>query len=178
MLLLTETSPVYSAVTHPWYGLRTKSKFEKVTATSLAYKGYQSYLPCYRHRRRWSDRVTETDSPLFPGYVFCRFDAMQRLPILITPGVVSVVGVGRQPLSIPDNEIDAIETIVKSGVYAEPWPYLPEGQRIRIEKGSLSGLEGVVIMKKKDEWRLVVSVTLLQRSVAVELDREWIRAIR
>lgn len=178
MLLFTEKSSESPAATHAWYGVRTKIKFEKATAASLTYKGYESYLPCYRHRRRWSDRVVEVEAPLFAGYVFCRFDVTKRLPILTTPGVVSVIGVGKQPLAIPDSEIDAIETIVKSGAQAEPWPYLNEGQRIRIEKGSLSGLEGVIIKKKKDEWRLVVSVNLLQRSVAVELDRACIRAIR
>jgi transcription antitermination factor NusG len=161
-----------------WYGLRTKSKFEKVLAVSLAYKGYQSYLPCYLQRRRWTDRVTEIESPLFPGYVFCRFDVLKRLPILTTPGVVSIVGIGKLPLAIPDEEIAAVETILKSELYAEPWPYLREGQRVRIEKGPLIGLEGLVVKKKKDEWRIVVSVTMLQRSVAAEIDREWVSAIQ
>jgi transcription antitermination factor NusG len=162
--------------TSSWYGVRTKSKCEKVAAVSLASKGYISYLPCYRNRRRWSDRVTEIETPLFPGYVFCRFDVLKRLPVLTTPGVVSVVGIGKQPLSIPDEEIAAVETLLKSKLYAEPWPYLSEGHRIRIEHGPLTGLEGVVI-KIKDRWRIVVSVTLLQRSVAAEVERDWIRNI-
>lgn len=161
-----------------WYGLRTKSRFEKVTAASLAYKGYEHYLPCYRRRRRWSDREKEVESPLFPGYVFCRFDLLHRLPILTTPGVVSVVGLGRALAAIPDEEIEAIETVLKSGLPSEPWSYLPEGQRIRIEEGALTGLEGIVVKSRKPEWRLVVSVTLLQRSVAVEIDREWASAIK
>src|SRR5260370_24077873 len=154
-----------------WYGLRTKSRFEKATAASLAYKGYEHYLPCYRRRRRWSDRVTEIESPLFPGYVFCRFDVWNRLPILSIPGVVSVIGIGKEPTPIPDDEIAAIEAVLKSGLPSEPWPYLLEGQRIRVDKGSLTGLEGVVVKGKKGEWRMVVSVTLLQRSVIVEIDR-------
>src|SRR2546426_1204971 len=125
MLELTKTNS--APATHSWYGVRTKSKFEKVSADSLAYKGYQSYLPCYRQRRRWTDRVTEIESPLFPGYVFCRFDVLKRLPILTTPGVVSIIGIGKQPLAIPDEEIAAVETILKSELFAEPWPYLREG---------------------------------------------------
>ena len=164
--------------TNYWYGLRTKSRFEKAAAASLAYKGYENYLPTYRSRRRWSDRVTEVESPLFPGYVFCRFDLSKRLPILTIPGIVSVVGIGREPAVIPDDEITAIETVLQSGLKAEPWPYLAEGQRVRIEKGSLSGIEGIVVKSKKAAWRMVVSVTLLQRSISVEIDREWIRAIR
>src|SRR3954465_14129008 len=121
--------------THPWYGIRTKFKFEKTTASCLTFKGYEAYLPCYRHKRRWSDRVAEIESPLFPGYVFCRFDVLKRLPILTTPGVVSVIGFGKEPLAIPDDEIAAIERILKSGVHAEPWPYLREGQRVLLDKG-------------------------------------------
>ena len=176
-LILDETSSPPLEATHRWYGLRTKSKFEKVAAVSLAHKGYEHYLPCYRYRRRWSDRITEVETPLFPGYVFCRFDVLKRLPILTTPGVVSVVGVGKQPMAIPDSEIAAVETIVKSGLHAEPWPYLRQGQRVRIEKGSLGGLEGIFAMGKKDEWRIVVSVSMLQRSVSVEIDRDWVHAI-
>jgi transcription antitermination factor NusG len=164
------------AATHPWYGLRIRSKFEKVAAASLAYKGYEQYLPCYRHRQSWSDRTADIESPLFPGYVFCRFDVQKRLPILTTPGVVAVIGIGKQPLAIPDAEINAIETILKSGLRAWPWPYLREGQRVYIHKGPLRGVEGVFIKKKRDEWRIGVSVRLLQRSMCVEIDREWVQA--
>jgi len=169
-------SPAASA--ERWYGLRTKSKFEKVAAFSLAHKGYEHYLPCYRYRRRWSDRVTEVETPLFPGYIFCRFDVYKRLPVLTTPGVVSVVGLGKQPQAIPDSEIAAVERIVSSGLHAEPWPYLRQGQRVRIERGSLSGLEGIFTRGKRDEWRIVVAVHMLQRSVSVEVDRDWIQPIR
>src|SRR6185436_4133073 len=119
----TDTAPA----THSWYALRTKSKFEKASAVSLANKGYQAYLPCYRQRRRWTDRVTEIEFPLFPVYVFCRFDVMKRLPILTTPGIVSVVGIGKLPVAIPDDEIFAVQTILKSELYAGPWPYIREG---------------------------------------------------
>jgi transcription antitermination factor NusG len=175
--VLTDQTTATSALADSWYGLRTKSRFEKATAASLTYKGYEPYLPCYRRRQHWSDREKEIETPLFPGYLFCRFDLSRRLPILTTPGVVSVVGIGRSPTAIPDDEIAAIEAVLNSGLPLGPWPFLPEGQRIRIEKGALTGLEGVVV-RSKPEWRLVVSVTMLQRSVAVEIDREWTSVIK
>ena len=160
----------------PWYGIRTKSNHEKLAAGVLQSKGYEQYLPVYRSRRRWSDRVVESDQPLFPGYVFCRFDAKKRLPIVSTPGVVSVVGFGAEPAPISDSEIEAVQTVLHSGLAAEPCPFLREGQRIRVNRGSLEGLEGI-LLKKKTDWRMVVSVTMLQRSVSVEIDREWITTI-
>jgi transcriptional antiterminator RfaH len=162
--------------TQPWYGIRTKSNYERLAAAVLESKGYEQYLPVYRSRRRWSDRVVEKDRPLFPGYVFCRFDARKSLPIVSTPGVVSVVGFGNQPAPIADTEIEAVQMLLQSGLATEPCPFLHEGQRIRVKRGSLEGLEGI-LLKKKTDWRMVVSVTMLQRSVAVEIDREWIDAI-
>ena len=162
---------------YPWFGIRTKSRFEKITAAALAHKGYLTYLPLCNRRRRWSDRVVEIQSPLFAGYVFCRFDPVRRLPIIITPGVVSIIGLGKDPAPIPDEEIEAIQTVQRSGLPAEPWPYLREGERIRIVRGSLEGVEGVLV-KKKNQWRIIVSLSLLQRSVAVEVDREWVFPIR
>lgn len=161
--------------TWPWFGLRTRSNHEKVTATVLENKGYEHYLPTYRSRRRWSDRVVETDQPLFPGYVFCRFNPVQRLPIMTTPGVVSIVGFGKDPAPIGDEEIEAVQAVMRSGLAAEPCPFLREGQRIRVKYGSLSGVEGI-LTKKKSSWRMVVSVTMLQRSISVEIDSDWIAA--
>jgi transcription elongation factor/antiterminator RfaH len=162
--------------TQPWYGIRTKSNHEKLAARVLESKGYEQYLPVYRSRRRWSDRVVEKDRPLFPGYVFCRFDARKSLPIVSTPGVVSVVGFGNEPAPIADTEIEAVQMLLQSGLATEPCPFLQEGQRIRVKRGALEGLEGI-LLKKKTNWRIVVSVTMLQRSVAVEIDREWIDSI-
>lgn len=161
----------------PWFAVRTRSNQERVAAQVLEGKGYEHYLPVYRSRRRWSDRVVTTEIPLFPGYVFCRFDPKNRLPVVTTPGVVSVIGFGSEPAPIPDTEIEAIQTVLSSGLAAEPCPFLREGQRVRIEKGSLKDLEGILI-KKKSDWRLVVSVTMLQRSVSVEVDREWVTSLQ
>ena len=165
-----------SRSTNPWYALRVKSKFEAVAAAGLSGKGYEPFLPLYKAKRRWSDRVKELDLPLFPGYVFCRFDALTRLPILTTPGVLAVVGYGREPVALDESEIAAVQAIIASGLPAMPWPFLRTGNAVLIEQGPLSGLEGIVLSLKK-ECRLIVSVTMLQRSVGVEIDREWVRPI-
>jgi transcription antitermination factor NusG len=154
----------------PWFALRVKSRFEKKTALHLEGLGLEPFNPLYRSRRRWSDRIKEVDLPLFPGYVFCRFDPNDRLPVLQTPGVVSIVGFGGRPAPVDEEEIAAIQAIVRSGAPALPWPFLREGQRVRLVRGALRGLQGILLDVKSD-CRLVVSVTLLQRSVAVEIDR-------
>ena len=163
-------------VPYPWYAVRTRSNFEKITAVALENKGLIPYLPTYRSRRRWSDRVVVTETPLFQGYVFCRFDALNRLPVLTTTGVISILGCGNELTPVDDQEIEAIEAILRSGLATEPCPFLKEGQRIRVKRGSLAGIEGI-LTKKKSDFRLVISVTMLQRSIAVEIDREWIEVI-
>jgi len=155
-----------------WFALRIRSKHEVMVATALHSKGYEEFLPLYRSRRRWSDRFKETHRPLFPGYVFCRFDVNRRLPILVTPAVMLIVGSGKTPLPVDDAEIATLQSIVKSGLKAQPWPFLQVGQRVRIDQGALEGIEGVLLGLRKPH-RLVVSVTLLQRSVAVEIDDQW-----
>ena len=159
----------------PWYGIRTRSNQERNVAASFEGKGYECFLPMYRQRRRWSDRIVVAEVPLFPGYVFCRFDFWQRLPIMTTLGVVSILGFGCDPAPIPDQEIQAIERVLQSGLAAEPHPFLRIGQRVRISHGALKGVEGV-LLQKKSEWRLVVSVNMLQRSVSVELDPACVSA--
>src|SRR5246127_5169007 len=159
-----------------WFALQVRTRWENSTAVLLSGKGYQTLLPTYQTRKRWNGKVKQVSAPLFPGYVFCQFDALKRLPILITPGVISVVGRGRVPFPVNDGEIAAIQTIVASGFQAEPWPYLEVGQRIRIEGDSLNGLEGILIQFKGNN-RIVVSVSLLRRSVALEIDRDCVRPV-
>ncbi|MBV8552121.1 MAG: UpxY family transcription antiterminator [Acidobacteriaceae bacterium] len=165
-----------SPALQPWYAIRTRSNQENVAALVLEGKGYEYYLPKYRARRRWSDRVVIAELPLFPGYVFCRFDVKQRLPILTTPGVVSIVGFGNEPVAIAESEIADIQAVLTSGLAAEPCPFLREGQRVRVKYGSLAGLEGI-LLKKKTDWRIIISVTMLQRSIAVEIDSDSITPI-
>lgn len=159
-----------------WFALQVRTRWESSTAVLLSGKGYQTLLPTYQMKKRWNGKVKQMNAPLFPGYVFCLFDALKRLPILVTPGVISVVGRGRVPFPVNDREIAAIQTIVTSGFQAEPWPYLEVGQKIRIEGDSLSGLEGILIQFKGNN-RIVVSVSLLRRSVALEIDRDCVRPV-
>jgi len=159
-----------------WFALQVRTRWESSTAVLLSGKGYETLLPTYQTKKRWNGKVKQANAPLFPGYVFCQFDALKRLPILVTPGVISVVGRGRVPFPVNDREIAAIQTIVTSGFQAEPWPYLEVGQKIRIEGDSLSGLEGILIQFKGNN-RIVVSVSLLRRSVALEIDRDCVRPV-
>jgi transcription antitermination factor NusG len=161
---------------HRWFALRVKCRYEKFVSTLLRDKGYDELLPLYWSRRRWSDRFQSVELPLFPGYVFCRLDPQYRLPLLTTPGVMHLVGVGRIPEPIDDSEIAAIQAAVRSGLSTEPWPFLKVGHRVRLEEGPLTGLEGIVIEERKRQ-RLVVSVSLLQRSIAIEIERQWVRPL-
>ena len=160
----------------PWYALRVQSRFGSLASATLRGKGYEEFFPLYRSRRRWSDRVKELELPLFPGYSFCRFDVSHRLPILTTPGVIGIVGIGKIPAPVDLDEIEAVRLILRSGLAAQPWPLLRVGSKVYIERGPLVGLEGIVTNTDK-VFRLIVSVSLLQRSVAVEIDREWARPI-
>jgi len=156
-----------------WYALHVRPRFEKLVASTLLFKGYEGFLPLYSERKRWSDRMKETILPLFPGYLFCRFDVNNRLPILVTPGVIRVVGIGKTPHPVDEREIQALQSIVISKLQAEPWAYLPAGQKVRIELGVLAGLEGILVSLKGMN-KIVVSVSLLKRSVAVEVDESWV----
>jgi len=158
-----------------WYAIRVKSKQEKVVSAALGGKGYEKFLPLYRSRRQWSDRVNELDLPLFPGYLFCRFDVRGRLlPILTTPGVVAIVGAGKVPVAIADDEIAAIRAVLCSGLLPQPCPFLSVGAKVHIEHGPLMGIQGIVTNSDK-KCTLVISVALLQRSVSVEIDRDFVR---
>jgi len=161
---------------HSWFAVRVKSHFERVTATFLTGKGYESYVPLYREVRRWSDRKKVADVPLFPGYVFARFDIDQRLPILITPGVVHIVPPHRMPAVVDGAELNGVRLAVESGLPIGPYPFLETGQKVVICRGSMAGLEGILVEAKRN-FRLVISVSLLQRSVAVEIDRDWVRPL-
>jgi transcription antitermination factor NusG len=154
-----------------WYALTTRSQHEKKAVDALDLRGFETFLPLYRARRRWSDRTKVLDLPLFPGYVFCRFAAEQRLSVLTSPNIAAVVGIGKQPAPLADEEIQAIQTMIASGLRVEPWQFLEVGQKVRIEGGALDGLIGILV-QEKNSLRVVVNVELLHRSVAVEISRE------
>ena len=161
----------------PWFALHVRTRHEAGVAAHLQGMGYEDFLPLYKTRTRWSDRTKEIETPLFPGYLFCRFDPQNRLPILKTPGVIQVVGYSRQPIPVEENEIEAIQALVASGIPSQPWPYLEIGEKVRIESGPLRGREGVLV-EFKGTRRIVLSVALLQRSVAVEIDGALVKLHR
>jgi len=170
---IEENKPVANAEGEErWFALSVVPRKEKATAQTLRAKGYLDFLPMYAVRRRWSDRMKTVEMPLFPGYVFCRFDAKIRLPILKIPTVMSVAGLGKTPQPIPDEEIEALQVVCKSGIQPIPCPFITAGAKVQILEGPLTGLEG--ILTETTGVRLVLSVTLLQRSVSVEVDRDWI----
>lgn len=160
----------------PWYALRVRSNHERVAATHLRQRGIEEFLPTYVTERQWSDRKKKIEEFLFPGYVFCRLDAAVRLPVLTVPGAVNLVGFGSGPLAVPQAEIEAVQRLVSSGLLVSPWPFLHVGQRVAIERGPLTGVEGILVEIRKS-YRLVVSIGMLQRAVSAEVDRNWIRPV-
>lgn len=160
-----------SAGTRRWYALYVRSRHEKVVENGLRCKGYPVFSPSYRAKRKRVDRIAEIDVALFPGYVFCYFDSNRRLPILMTPGIIKIVGPGNRPEPVDDHEIASIRTIALSGRPVQPWPFLRSGQRIRLQAGPLMGAEGI-FLRVKDEYHLVVSITLLQRAISVVIETD------
>ena len=161
----------------PWFAILARTGRERNATLLLENTGYECYLPVSKLVRKWSDRVKETEVPLFPGYFFCRMNPHNRLPVLTTPGVMQIVGVGKTPVAVEEQEIAAIQCAGKSGIPIMPWPYMEVGHLARIKEGPLKGLTGIVV-KVKSIAKLVLSVSLLQRSVAVEIDRSWISEAR
>lgn len=156
-----------------WFAIYVRSHFERTVEQGLRGKGYEAFSPFYQTIRKRSGRTKILDLPLFPGYVFCFFNPHRRLPILTTPGIVNVLGPGNVPEPVKLSEICSIRTVAQCGQPVKPWPFLEEGHKVRIEAGPLSGTEGT-LLRVKNQFKLVVSVTLLQRSIAVELDQEMV----
>ena len=160
----------------PWFALQTEPKNEKSVERLLSQKGYVCFLPTYRQKRRWSTRTVTLELPLFPRYVFCQFNSSAFGKAVSTRGVLRVVGFGGKPAEIPAEEIKALQLLAQSDVLREPWAYIPEGTLVQVETGPLAGAHGVVC-STEDKLRLAVSVTLLQRSVAVQLDENTVLSV-
>lgn len=160
-----------------WFALVTRPRHEKSVAVGLRAKGLEEFLPLRRTRRRWTDRVQAIDLPLFPGYLFCRFGPEQYVHVMQTPGVRTVVGFAGKPAPLAASEIDTLQAVLESGCGVQPWPYLTAGDRVRLDDGPLAGIEGI-LLREKSHFRVVVSVELLQRSVAVEIGRESVVAVK
>ncbi|HEX4996618.1 MAG TPA: transcription termination/antitermination NusG family protein [Terriglobia bacterium] len=158
-----------------WFALRVRVGSERGVSDLLDDKGYQTLLPVYLLRRRLSRGIRRVELPLFPGYVFCLFDVGRRLPILTTPGVMHVVGSGRTPTPVDEREIASIQRVIERRLVVSPADFLAAGAKVRIIAGALSGVEGVIV-EFKNSLQLILSVTLLQRAVRVEISRDLVTA--
>ena len=152
-----------------WLAIHTRHQHENLVARSLTYKGFEVFLPQYICRRQWSDRTRELSAPLFPCYVFLRGERQEQIRILTTPGVLGLVGFAGAPAIIPDTEIAAVRQSIEQRARVEPYPFLKCGDWVRVKDGPLEGIEGILVRNKK-QFRLVLSVQLLQKSAVVEVD--------
>ncbi len=159
-----------------WYALRVKSNFERKSANLLSSKGLEEFFPSYRQRSYWSDRTKWVERALFPGYVFCRFHIDSLLHVVQTPGVVEAVNFGGNPIAVDDEEMTALRALTSASVPLFPRAFLHLGKRVIVNRGPLAGLEGILERFEK-ECRIVVSISLLQRSVSAEIDAEWVSEI-
>jgi transcription antitermination factor NusG len=159
-----------------WYALSVRHQHEKAAEQALRFKGWETFSPMYRLRRVWSDRLKDLEFPLFAGYVFCRFSGRHKGQVLNTPGVVSIVGFGGVPAPVEDQEIEGLRAATGSGLPLRPWPVLRAGERVRVQRGPLRGMEGTLV-RDDGSLRLVVGVELLQRSICVELSPDMVAAV-
>lgn len=159
-----------------WYAAYTSANHEKRVAEQLAARTIEHFLPSYASVRHWKDRRITLQLPLFPGYVFVHMELRNRLQVLQIPGVARLVGFGGTPTPLPQDEIEALRDGLAGGLRAEPHPYLNVGRRTRIKQGPLAGLEGV-LLRWKGNWRVVLSLDLIQRSVAVDVDAAMLEPV-
>jgi transcription termination/antitermination protein NusG len=159
-----------------WYAAYTSANHEKRVAEQLGVRAVEHFLPVYESVRRWKDRRVTLQMPLFPGYVFVRVALRDRLQVQQVPGVAHLVGFAGSPAALPDEEIEALRASLNSGVRAEPHPYLTLGRRVRLKSGPLAGMQGI-LLQRKGRFRVVISIELIQRSVAVDADVADVEAL-
>jgi transcription antitermination factor NusG len=152
-----------------WYGIHTRHQHEVSVASILSNKGFEVFCPTYESVRKWKDRSKTLSMPLFPGYVFLADGVEKKLAIVSTPGVCAILSFGGKPAVIPTSEIQALRRSTDCQYKLTPHPFLNTGDRLRIKSGPLAGTEGI-LTRKKDIYRLVLSVEMLGRSAAVEID--------
>lgn len=152
-----------------WYALHTRSRHEKVVRDQLSARGIENLLPLWQKRSVWKDRVKMIETPLFKGYIFGYFPLKNKLQVLQSIGVVRIVSFNGQPVPIPPEQIQAVQTMVEQRLRCDPHPFLTEGMRVRVKHGVLAGAEGILVAKRQ-HYRLVISVNLIQQSVAVDID--------
>jgi len=159
-----------------WYAAYTSPRHEKRVAQQMEGRQIHCFLPLYKSVRRWKDRRKQLELPLFPGYVFVHMALKDRLQVLQLPGVVQFVNFNGKPAPLPDAEIEALRNGLARNLCAEPHPYLKIGRRVRVHSGPIAGLEGILV-RRKDKFRVVLSIHLIQRSVAVEVDEAEIEPV-
>ena len=159
-----------------WYALYTFPRHEKRVAEQIKRRSFSCFLPLYRSVRRWKDRRKELELALFPGYVFVRMALENRLQVLQLPGVVRLVSFNGQPAALPSDEVEALQRRLSDGLRIEPHPYLSAGRRVRVRSGPMQGLEGIIV-RRKDRCRVIFSIDLIMRSVAVEVDEADLEAM-
>lgn len=159
-----------------WYALYTRHQHEKAVDEILRNKGFETFLPLYETVHRWRDRNKRVSLPVYPCYVFIRGGVDRRVQILTTPGIHWIVGVGGCACPIPDSDIEAVRRLVSTQFRVEPHPYLRTGDRIRVIAGPLEGMEGI-LARKKNVFRLVLSVDMIMKSVAVEVDASMVERL-
>lgn len=170
--------PASPRVSRPlWFALHVRTRKENAVADHLTDHGFETFVPKYKVVRRWSDRLKELEQPLFPGYLFCRFNLDRRRSLLTAPGVIHIVSVGQTPAAIDESEVEGVRSALQSGLAVQPWPCLEQGERVRVSHGNLRGLEGILVCFKGNH-RVVLSVTMLQRAVALEVDLAWVTPLR
>ena len=152
-----------------WYAAYTCANHEKRVAAEIEARDVEHFLPVYSSVRRWKDRRVSLELPLFPGYVFVRLALRDRLRVLQIPSVVRLVGFNGQPAPLPDKEVEILRAGLSQRLRADPHPFLTLGRRVRITGGPFAGLEGL-LKRKKNNLRVVVSLSLIERSVAVDVD--------
>ena len=166
---ISPTGGTQAYVQPRWYAAYTSANHEKKAAAEISRRGVESFLPLYRAIRRWSDRRVKLELPLFPGYVFVHLALRERLRVLQVPGVAKLVGFGGSPAALPDEQVEALRAGLSGQLHAKPHPFLAAGHRVRVKSGPLQGLEGFVV-RRKNSLRLVISLDLIQRAAAVEID--------
>lgn len=159
-----------------WYALRTKSRHEKLVRDQLDKQGIEPLLPTVKRLSQWKDRKKEIEVPLFSGYCFVRFSQLEKTPVQKITGVVEIVGGGRQPEPIPEEEINALRCLMTSVLPYDSHPYLHEGMRVEVVRGPLRGVHGILLRKEKRH-RLVIGVRVIQQAAAVEINVNDVAAV-
>lgn len=160
-----------------WYAAYTRSHHEKTTAEHLTLRSIEHFVPTYESVRFWKDRKKRLELPIFPGYVFVRTPLDDKRNVLVVPGVVRLVGFDNHPLAVPDVEIETLRSVVKHKMKIEPHPFLAVGRRVRILRGALEGMQGILV-RRKGRLRLLLSIELIRRTAMIEVDAQDVEPIQ